>query len=248
MAFYLAENFISYNIRMEYHIRYTCSGDLQSQIVDFIMKNAQKYIISREVATREHIQCYVVTNVVKKTWVNKFNLKFKNMPARDKYVEEDKGKTKLYVCKGFGIDKLPEVLAKLCFTDQDVTDYHKQYWQEHIPQEIQNISVSLPEIKEEKVKKVPKPTFMKELRQVLEDEYPQKEWSMSDKPIVFKKLMFMLGQNCRNLDHIIISRMTYGVLNSLIKDKKEWLEYWFKKSFGEELNPYDGPEDYSLDE
>lgn len=233
---------------MEYHIRYTCAGDLQASIVNFIMKNAQKYIISREVASREHIQCYVVTSVVKKTWVNKFNLNYKQMDRRDKYVELDKGNTKTYVCKGNSISEMPVVIAKLGFSDQDVIDLHKQYWAQHIPEEIQNICILPPETKTEKTKKQPKPTFMKEMRQCLEDEYPEKDWSMSDKPLVFKKLMYMLGTSCRNLDHIIISRMTYGVLNSLIKDKKEWLEYWFKKSFGEELNPYDGPEDYSLDE
>jgi len=233
---------------MEYHIRYTCSGQIQDQIVDFISRNAHKYIISREIASREHIQCYVVTNIVKKTWVNKFNEKFKGMDRRDKYVELDKGNTLLYVCKGESLDKVPVVIQKRGFTDDDVTEYHKQYWKSKIPEGIQNICVSLPEIKPEKVKKAPKPTFMKEIRQILEEEYPEKEWSMTDKPIVFKKIMFMLGQNCRNLDHIIISRMTYGVLNSLIKDKKEWLEYWFKKAFGEDLNPYQEIEDYSLDE
>lgn len=231
----------------EYHIRYTCSGEPQAQIVDFIMRNAQKYIISREVASREHIQCYVVSNIVKKTWVNKFNLKFTSMDRRDKYVELDKGNTKLYVCKGESISSPPHVIAKLGFSDEEITAFHSQYWKQHIPEGIQNICILPPETKTEKTKKPPKPTFMKEMRQCLEDEYPEKDWSMSDKPLVFKKLMYMLGASCRNLDHIIISRMTYGVLNSLIKDKKEWLEYWFKKSFGEELNPDDDSDDIFSD-
>lgn len=233
---------------MEYHIRYTASGDLLDSIVDFVTRNAQQYIISREFASREHIQCYVVTNVVKKTWVNKFNMKFTGMDRRDKYVELDKGNTKQYVCKGKSLLEPPDIIAKRGFTDEDVMQLHKQYWESHIPEEIKNIPVLPPEVEIQKPPKVKKPTFMKELRQTLEDEYPDKDWSMKDKPIVFKKLMYMLGQNCRNLDHIIISRMTYGVLNSLIKDKKEWLEYWYQKSFGQDLNYDQEVENYELDE
>lgn len=231
----------------EYHIRYTCSGEPQAQIVDFIMRNAQKYIISREVASREHIQCYVVSNIVKKTWVNKFNLKFTSMDRRDKYVELDKGNTKLYVCKGESISSPPDVIAKLGFSDEEITAFHSQYWQQHIPQGIQNICIDLPETETKKTKKPPRPTFMKEVRQTLIDEYPDREWKKSDKPIVFKKVMYMLGQSVRNLDHIILSRMTYGVLNSLIMTNQEWLEYWYNKAFGEELNPYADSEDIFTD-
>lgn len=170
------------------------------------------------------------------------------MDRRDKYVESDKGNTKQYVCKGKSLVDLPDIIAKRGFTDEDVMQLHKQYWESHIPEEIKNIPVLPPEVEIQKPPKVKKPTFMKELRQTLEDEYPDKDWSMKDKPIVFKKLMYMLGQNCRNLDHIIISRMTYGVLNSLIKDKKEWLEYWYQKSFGQDLNYDQEVENYELDE
>lgn len=234
---------------MEYQIRYTCSGDLQASVVEFITRNAEKFIVCREFASREHIQGYIVTSVVKKTWVNKFNKQFgKQLNARDKYVEPDKGNTKHYVCKGADVSTLPIVLAKRSYTDEDIKIFHDDYWKNIIPEEIQNICMLPPEIKPEKVKKPPKPTFMKLIRQELEDEYPNKDWTSKDKIIVFKKLMFMLGHGCKNLDHIIISRMTYGVLNSLIKDKKEWLEYWYQKSFGEVMFCDDTNENYELDE
>lgn len=232
----------------KYQVRYTCSESKQLEVVDFITRNANKFIISREQAAREHLQCYVEMDITKKTWVNKFNLKVKGLKPRDKYVEPDKGGTLLYVCKGDNLMTPPEVLGKRGFTDEDVTNFHKQYWESHIPEEIQNIPVSLPEVSTQivqsqafVVKKSKKPTFMMEIRLILEDEYPDREWTMNDKSIVFKKIMFRLGQNCKNLDHIIISRMTYGVLNSLIKDKKEWLEYWYMKAFCESL-----PEDDNI--
>lgn len=231
---------------MEYHIRYTCSGELQEQIVDFITRNAQKYIVSREFASREHIQCYVVTNVVKKTWVNKFNAKFKNMDRRDKYVELDKGNTKLYVCKGLNSSTLPDVVAMLGFNEDDKIKFHSEYWANNT-EIVSDKVIEVPLITETKeaVKKVKTKPFMAQVRDALDEEYPDKEWDKPDKRIVFRKVMFMLGRQCKSLDHIIISRMVNGVLNSLIKDKESWLEYWYEKAFGEELNPH---EDFSLDE
>lgn len=230
---------------MEFHIRYTCSGELQSQIVDFITRNAVKYIIAREVASREHIQCYVELKVVKKTWVNRFNMKFPNMDRRDKYVELDKGNTKYYVCKE------NDIIAKRGFTDEDIEAFRAKYHQEHSkPQISLNIEESLilpPETVGKKVKKQKQPTFMMQVRNKLLDEYPDKEWSSKDKPLVFKNVMYLLGQGCKNLDHIIVARMTYGVLNSLIKERKDWLEYWYMKAFQETLN-CDEEENYSLDE
>jgi len=231
---------------MEFHLRYTCSAELQCQIVDFITRNAKEYIICKEQANREHIHCYAVLDVTKKTWVNKFNLKFKGMDRRDKYVEPDKGNTKLYVCKGTGVGQY-EILAKRGFTDEDIVNFNKQWWENNPKSNIVIEFSDSPQLPEPKPKKQAKPSFMKQVRLELEELYPEKDWTIDDKPIVFKRLMFMLGDGCRNLDHIIISRMTYGVLNSLIKDKKEWLEYWYKKAFGEYL--YESVEnDMSLDE
>lgn len=230
---------------MSYHIRYTCSGELQEGIVDFIMRNANKYIIAREIATREHIQCYVETRWCKKTWVNEFNKKFKGMDRRDKYVEPDKGATKFYVCKD------GDIISKRGFTDEDIENFRASYHATHskppISLKIEESLISPPVIVTQKVKKQKTPTFMTICRNELEEEYPEKEWTKNDRPIVFKKIMHKLGQGCRNLDHIIISRMTYGVMNSLIKDKKEWHEYWYQKAFGEMLNPHE-EEDMSLDD
>jgi len=216
-----------------YQARYTCSGELQSSVVDFITRNAQKYIIAKEIATREHIQCYVETEITKKTWDNKFRLKFPEMDRRDKYFKEDKGLTKFYVCKENCI------LAKRGFSDEDIesfrTEYHQTHPKEEISLKIEEILVSQPETKPEKVKKPRPPTFMTQCRNELEEDYPFMDWSAKHKKLVFLKVMNKLGEGCKNLDHIIITRMVYGVLNSLIKDKKEWHEYWYNKCFGEEF-------------
>lgn len=216
-----------------FHIRYTCSGELQQEIVEFITRNAAKYIIAQEFASREHIQCYVETSVVKKTWVNKFNAKFHGLDRRDKYVEPDKGKTLLYVCKGADLATQPVILAKRGFTDEEVTNLHKEYWKHQIPIEIQNICDTPPLTKEEKVKKSKPLPFMKQVRLKLDTEYPDKDWSMSDRTLVFKNVMYLLGDQCKALDRNIITRMTYGVLNSLVKSKQEWYYHWYIECFNE---------------
>ena len=248
----------------DYHIRYTCSGELQEQVVDFITRNALNFIISREFATREHIQCYVQASVVKKTWVNKFNIKFNNqLVARDKYVElcKDVERTKKYVCKGGSTDVPPVVLQKRGFTDDDIIIYHKQYWQEDLEkldvnpsqvektEDIDKFLESLPKTIEKKVKKTKSPTFMRQVCSKLEEEYPEREWtgSIDDKRLVFITLLRSLGELGKGFETFILSRMIYGVLNVLIKDKEEWLEYWYQKCFGEDLNPHDEELINSLD-
>jgi len=216
-----------------YQARYTCSGELQSSIVDFITRNAQKYIIAKEIATREHIQCYIETEITKKTWDNKFRLKFPKMDRRDKYFKEDKDFTKFYVCKE------KDILAKRGFSDEDIESFHTQYHQHHSKQEIslkiEEILVPQPETKPEKVKKPRPPTFMRQCRNELEEEFPYIDWQQKHRPIVFSKVMNNLGEGCKDLDKFIIIRKVNGVLNSLIKNKKKWHQYWYQECFGEEL-------------
>lgn len=219
----------------EYHIRYTCSGDLQNSVIDFISRNADKYIIAKEIATREHLQCYVVMSKwCKKTWVNEFNKKIKNMDRRDKYVELDKGHTKAYVCKDGCI------LAKRGFTDEDIENLKTQYHKEHPPIPIIEKNIEFcdaPPLEiSKKVKKSRPPTFAKQCRNELLEEFPEIEWTKKHRPLVFTKIMNNLGDGCKNLDHIIVSRLTYGVLNGLIKEKKEWHQYWYAKAFEEDFN------------
>lgn len=228
-----------------FQIRYTCSGDLQLRIVDFITRNALRFIIAREVASREHIQCYVELDITKKTWVNKFNESFPGMDRRDKYVMIDNGKTCNYVCKD------GDIIAKRGFSNEDIenfkTEYHKENPKPEISIKIDESLILPPEKKTEKVKKQKVPPFMQLVRQELEDMHPNLQWHKKHKPLVFKMLMNKLGEGCKNLDHVIISRMTYGVLNSLIKDKKDWHEYWYMKAFGETLN-CDDVENMALDD
>lgn len=230
-----------------FQARYTCSGDLQAQVIDFITRNAQQYIIAREFATREHIQCYIEYELTKKTWDNKFKLKFPTMDRRDKYFKEDKGTTKLYVCKD------NDIINKRGFTDEDIQNLHTQYHlnnpKTQISLKIEDIPDTPPLTNNEKVKKPKPPTFMSKCRLELEEEYPDLEWSKKHKKIVFLKVMNNLGMGCRNLDHIIVTRMVYGVLNSLIKNKREWHQYWYAKCFdGENFDENEQEDDTNLDE
>lgn len=216
-----------------YHGRYTCSGDLQQRIVDFITRNADKYIIAREQATREHLQCYIEYKNTKKTWDNLFRTKFMEMHRNDKYFKEDKGTTIFYVCKE------KDILAKRGFSDDDIEKFHSEYHQKNQQQQIslniEEILISPPETKQEKVKK-PKPlTFMRQCRNELLEEFPDLDFQAKHKPLVFMKVMSNLGEQCKNLDKFIIIRMVNGVLNSLIKNRKKWHEYWYQECFGETL-------------
>lgn len=228
---------------MEYQIRYTCSGELQQQIVEFISRNADKYIIAKEVASREHIQCYVVTKVTKKTWTNKFNEKFKGIDRRDKYVEPDKGTTKWYVCKGIARD-IYVILAKRGFTDEEIQKLNHEYWdknEEHnqsqkdetqISLKIEENLISLPEKKTQKEPKKKQVTFMTKVRNEILEAYPEKVFSHKDLQLIFMWVMRALGEGCRSMDKFIITRMVNGILNSLIKDDKhDWYAYWFQECF-----------------
>jgi len=231
-----------------FQARYTCSrsSDLETRIIDFITRNANRFIIAREEATREHLQCYVEYENTKKTWDNTFKKKFPTMDRRDKYFMPDKGTTMLYVCKD------NDIISKRGFSDEDIaelhTTYHKNNPKTRISLEITEALELPPDTKPEKVKKPRPPTFMSKCRQELEEEYPFIEWQKKHKKVVFIKVMENLGQGCKNLDHIIVTRMVYGILNSLIKNKKEWHQYWYAKCFqGEAFDQDDElPDDNDL--
>lgn len=221
-----------------FQARYTCQGELQLEIVEFISRNALKFIIAKEHATREHIQVYLEYENTKKTWDNKFKLKFPNMDRRDKYFMADKGTTMLYVCKD------NDIIAKRGFTDEDIQNLHTQYHQNNpktrISLEIKEYLDNPPETKPEKVKKPRPPTFMMKCRNELEDENPELDFDMEHEPIVFIKVMDNLGHQCKNLDKFIVIRLTNGILNSLIKYKRKWYQHWYRECFGKELYGKDG--------
>lgn len=159
------------------------------------------------------------------------------MNRRDKYVEPDKGKTKIYVCKGANPSSPPEVLGKRGFSDEDIIAYHNQYWEEHLPIALQEAAANAVEVvaPSVKVRKPRTPNFNERVRDELDAMFPDRIWKSKDKPIVYKKVMSSLGRHARNLDHAILARMVFGVLNSLIKQNREWLEYWYAKAFNEDL-------------
>lgn len=238
----------------EFHMRYTCQNPVQGLVIDFITRNGASFIIAKEYASREHLQCYVSTSIVKKTWDNKFRERFKELDRRDKYVKEDAGFTKQYVCKGGAKrGEYPDILAKRGFTDEDIIRFHNEYWDVHEEEGIKasvsdeihlNITETPKEPKPEKIKKRT-PTFMKVVRDKLEANFPDKEWTKKDKQCVFCYVMRELGTSCKTLDHVIVTRMTWGILNSLIKDRRDWNAYWYSKCFNE---PYSLIDHLSWDE
>lgn len=252
---------------MSYHFRYTCSGDIQAKLVDFLTRKCKAYIICREygeINGNEHIQAYLEFDVTKKHFMEVLNKKFPNPNRRDKYLEVDKGETKQYVCKGEAHGKLPVVLGMFKFTQQDVTLYHELYWKKNndIKKGHKDISQIFLKIEEKSqvdtldksgilvweqntpivsqkvnVKKKQK-TIMRLIRdECIDIKGQEHEWCMSDKYFVFYHTMKILGEQCKSLDHIILNRMVLGILNSLIKDNKEWYLYWWQKVYPDDDIP-----------
>lgn len=162
------------------------------------------------------------------------------MDRRDKYVEPDKGKTKQYVCKE------NVILAKRGFTDEDINNFHTEY---HLnnkdSQSMADIEKYLDTLPETLLKNLPKvkkeriPTFCEKCRIELEDKYPNVEWAMKHRAAVSDTVLDNLGHMCKNFDQYILSCMTYGVLNGLVKNRKEWRREWYQKTFNEKYYSYD---------
>jgi len=242
-----------------FHFRATCQNPIQERIVDFLSRNSQgETLICREYAKNEHIHALIHIDITKKSFCNKFKAKFPMMKGNKDYSCEEVKKTDRhmcqYICKGKNWGYVPDINPEVLYARAlvyTIEEYHNAYWDQN-PQ-MMDIKKQLAESDEmvqatpcNNIEKKPKkktPTFMQLVRSHLEEEYDNidgvvYQWSKKDLPKVFTAVMKKLGQHCKNLDHIIISRMTYGVLNSLIKDGKEWHEYWFKKAFPELENPY----------
>lgn len=234
-----------------FHFRATCTGQIQDQIVDFLARNSQgETIICREFATNEHIHALIHIDITKKSFCNKFKTKFNTMKGNKDYsIEEVKtndDNMAQYICKGESYLDQPIILYKLRLR-KAIEEYHSLYWEHNVIKKLENEKIlnfeeisqipTLEVFKKEKKKRTP--TFMMLCRDELIELYGENyDWEKNDLPKVFHKVMTKLGDLCKTLDHVIITRMVYGVLNSLIKDKKEWHEYWFQKCFPEYQNPY----------
>lgn len=252
---------------MSWHFRYTCSGDLQVKIVDFLTRKCGAYIICREYGDQngnEHIQAYLEFEVTKKHFMETLNKKFPNPNRRDKYLEPDKGETKQYVCKGESYGTLPVVLGKRKFDQEDITMYHELYWKKNNQsrngnKDISKIFLKIEEksqvetldesglliwnqiknlpLDNKKVKKKQK-TMMRVVRdECIQIKGEDHTWSMIDKYFVFHRTLKTLGDFCKSLDHIILNRMVLGILNSLIKEDKEWYLYWWTKCYPDDDVP-----------
>ena len=84
-----------------------------------------------------------------------------------------------------------------------------------------------------KPKREKQPTFMEKVRNRIEEDYPNRDWTgnVQDYRIVFHTTMKMLGSSCRTMDEFIVRKMVNGLVNSFCKDKKSWHDYWFDKCF-----------------
>ena len=236
-----------------YHFRAHCSGLLQDQIVDFLARNSEgETIVCRELAEREHIHALVHTRITKKSFCNKFKAKFSTMDGNKDYsftpVKNSDADMCQYICKATKMGDQPIILMSRALKNT-IEEYHNEYWMVHalthpstsVKQEIQEIQqksqTSTFEIIE-KPKKKKVPPFMVTVREDLIQEYGSEyQWELEDKWRVFSSVVDHLGDFVKALDHIIVGRMTNGILCSLMKDRKKFKCALWDKCF-QEHNPF----------
>ena len=224
-----------------FHFRLTCDVADNARFCDFMLRNSSgKFLCVAEIGKREHIHCYLEFQMTKKSFMNKFNDKFKNIDRRDKYLDEDKGTTLQYICKGPNskIKTDVVVVAKRALTDLDIVEMHEQFWKNK-PQ-VHEVPITLTPVSEvlgiaDVVKYKPKraPPFLRGVYDELDAMREEDDWTfgVADKQIIFKFLMMRLGQGVKTLDKIIITRMVNGLQNALISSKKQLYEHWWYECF-----------------
>lgn len=240
-----------------YQFRFTCDGELQTQILDFMLRNSTgEFICSRENGTqngREHIQGYCEFEITKKSFMNKFNEKFKKqLETRDKYLDKDKGHTRSYVCKGVEPQQPfsptnPYILSSRALTSTIENNYIN-YWSNaqkintvygHKDKQIiiANFEESLQVATLKKQKKM---QFLQgltfKIRSMKPDDY---KWSRSkDLGFVYRHTKRGCGEAVKIFNKYRLAEMVNGVLNSLIGEDEldDWL--WFQECFPNETNLY----------
>ena len=220
-----------------FHFRLTCDVADNAKYCDFLLRNSSgKFLCVAEKGTRDHIHCYLEFQMTKKSFMNKFNDKFKNIDRRDKYLDEDKGTTLQYICKGFNskIKSDVVVVAKRTLTDLEIEQMHEQFWQNK-PQvnEVPIVFTPVSEVQQVEIKKKSKraPPFLTSVYNELYVSQDDWTYGVADKQRIFKFLMTRLGQSVKTLDKIIVTRMVNGLQNALVTDKNQMYEHWWSECF-----------------
>lgn len=223
-----------------FHFRLTCDVVDNTKYCDFLLRNSSgKFLCVAEKGTRDHIHCYLEFQMTKKSFMNKFNEKFKGLDRRDKYLDEDKGTTLQYICKGVSSKvKTPvNVVAKRSLTDLDIDQLHEEFWKNRIAGLPEIILTPVGEICDQvEIKKKTKraPPFLTSVYNELFLQQDDWTYGLADKQRIFKFLMIRLGQSVKTLDKIIVTRMVNGLQNALVADKKQMYEHWWCECFPNE--------------
>lgn len=221
-----------------FHFRLTCDVADNAKYCDFLLRNSSgKFLCVAEKGNRDHIHCYLEFQMTKKSFMNKFNEKFKGLDRRDKYLDEDKGTTLQYICKGPNskVKTDVNVVAKRTLTELEIVQLHDEFWKNRVIEEVPIVLTPVSEICGEYVelKKKSKraPPFLTSVYNELFLQQDDWTYGVADKQRIFKFLMMRLGQSVKTLDKIIVTRMVNGLQNALVADKKQMYEHWWCECF-----------------
>lgn len=224
-----------------FHFRLTCDVADNAKYCDFLLRNSSgKFLCVAEKGNRDHIHCYLEFQMTKKSFMNKFNEKFKGIDRRDKYLDEDKGTTLQYICKGPNskVKTDVNVVAKRTLTDLDIAQLHDEFWKNRVPDEVPIVFTPISEVicEQVEIKKKSKraPPFLTGVYNELFLQQDDWTYGLADKQRIFKFLMMRLGQSVKTLDKIIVTRMVNGLQNALVADKKQMYEHWWSECFPNE--------------
>lgn len=224
-----------------FHFRLTCDVADNAKYCDFLLRNSSgKFLCVAEKGNRDHIHCYLEFQMTKKSFMNKFNEKFKGIDRRDKYLDEDKGTTLQYICKGPNskVKTYVNVVAKRTLTDLDIAQLHDEFWKNRVSDEVPIVFTPISEVicEQVEIKKKSKraPPFLTGVYNELFLQQDDWTYGLADKQRIFKFLMMRLGQSVKTLDKIIVTRMVNGLQNALVADKKQMYEHWWSECFPNE--------------
>jgi len=206
-----------------FHFRLTCDVADNAKYCDFLLRNSSgKFLCVAEKGNRDHIHCYLEFQMTKKSFMNKFNEKFKGLDRRDKYLDEDKGTTLQYICKGPNskVKTDVNVVAKRTLTELDIVQLHDEFWKNRVIDLVPIVlTPSLAPIGEyvelKKKSKRAKPWLQEYVYDELLAERDDWGYGIVDKQKIFKQIMLRGGQMIKIMDNALINRWIIGIQNAL---------------------------------
>lgn len=220
---------------MHFHLRVAGTDkypNLFNEVDLYLAKHFISYFVFEEIGKREreHIHCYVYSEMTESGFRNKFRKAFSLLKGKEDHdyflaviKEQDVRNVQRYICKGYkpiteGRSEHKFIGSSVTWTRQQLLQLQEEFWEENKRQQSEKQKAEKEKeekIKEESDKKEP---FIKKVLKSLLSDRPMGQWdrkSEHDRVIVFKRITRMLGELYKFMDAFIISRYINGVWHHL---------------------------------